>query len=166
MKVYVASSWRCERQPAVVEALRAAGHEVYDFKNPEPGDNGFHWTEVSAQTDGTNWREWSPERFREALNHPIARKGFAKDMAALAAADACVLVLPCGKSAHLELGWAAGKGKLCYVLAEASHEPELMYAMCTPPYVLISIEEVVDHLGRQSKPPQKNSYDGEFGSQG
>lgn len=36
MNIYVASSWRCARQPAVVAALRAAGHEVYDFKNPAP----------------------------------------------------------------------------------------------------------------------------------
>ena len=33
-KIYVASSWRNEYYPEVVEKLREAGHEVYDFRNP------------------------------------------------------------------------------------------------------------------------------------
>ena len=35
-KIYVASSWRNREQPSVVKALREAGHEVYDFRNPAP----------------------------------------------------------------------------------------------------------------------------------
>jgi len=31
-KIYVASSWRNAQQPAVVNALVAAGNEVYDFR--------------------------------------------------------------------------------------------------------------------------------------
>lgn len=45
-KIYVASSWRNDIQPQVVETLRKEGFEVYDFKNPEPGNNGFHWSEI------------------------------------------------------------------------------------------------------------------------
>jgi hypothetical protein len=41
MKLYVASSWRNARQPEVVARLREAGHEVYDFRNPAPGNTGF-----------------------------------------------------------------------------------------------------------------------------
>ena len=37
MKIYVASSWSNEDQQWVVNTLRAAGHTVYDFKNPGPG---------------------------------------------------------------------------------------------------------------------------------
>ena len=40
-KIYVASSWRNEYYPEVVEKLREAGHEVYDFRNPPSGDPGF-----------------------------------------------------------------------------------------------------------------------------
>ena len=36
-KIYVASSWRNPHQPAIVEELRVAGHEVYDFRNPPGG---------------------------------------------------------------------------------------------------------------------------------
>ena len=45
-------------------------------------------------------------------------KAIEKDMAALRSADATVLVLPCGRSAHLELGWAAGSGQRTVVLLD------------------------------------------------
>lgn len=123
MKIYVASSWRNARQPAVVEALRYDGHEVYDFRNPEPGDSGFAWSEMDV-----NWQQWTPDKFREMLGHPIAQDGFAKDMKALRDAECIVLVMPCGRSAHLEFGHGLGSGKPCFILMEKSAEPELMYA--------------------------------------
>lgn len=49
-------------------------------------------------------------------------------MGALLECDACVLVMPCGRSAHLELGWAAGAGKDTAILL-FDGEPELMYQM-------------------------------------
>jgi hypothetical protein len=109
--IYVASSWRNVWQPGVVRLLREHGHEVYDFKNPRPGDNGFHWSEIDP-----DWKDWNPKRYREALKDPIAEGGFKSDMDALRAADTCVLVQPCGTSAHLELGWACGAGKRTAVL--------------------------------------------------
>lgn len=65
----------------------------------------------------------------------IAGEGFDSDMAALRACDACVLVLPCGRSAHLELGWAAGARKETIVLCPDPEEPELMYLMLRHPVV-------------------------------
>lgn len=134
MKVYVASSWRNEHQPSVVKALRDAGHEVYDFKAPAPGDNGFHWTEI----DG-GWKNWTPERFRTALDHPIARAGYKKDMDALDECNVCVLVMPCGRSAHLEAGFAIGAGKPTFILL-SDGEPELMYKMAR---VCLTLGEVI-----------------------
>lgn len=124
LRVYVASSWRNGHQQAVVAELRRAGHEVYDFRAPEPGNNGFSWSAIDP-----NWQAWSPEQYAAALNHPIARAGFALDMNALRACDACVLVLPCGRSAHLELGYAVGAGKVTAVLMLEANEPELMNLM-------------------------------------
>lgn len=143
MKIYVASSWRNPRQPAIVTALREAGHEVYDFRNPTPGNNGFGW----KQCDPRPPSEWSVADYRRVLETPRAQEGFAFDMGALRACDACVLVLPCGRSAHLELGWAAGAGKRCLVLYETLDEPELMYLMCGAPSVICaSVNEVVAAL--------------------
>jgi nucleoside 2-deoxyribosyltransferase len=124
MKIYVASSWRNEHQPAVVQALRDAGHDVYDFKNPEPGNNGFHWSEIDP-----DWQSWTTVAFRGALEHTVAKAGFERDMTALEGCDICVLVLPCGRSAHLELGFAAGAGKPTLIYITEPQEPELMYKM-------------------------------------
>lgn len=123
-RIYVASSWRCADQPSVVEALREAGHEVYDFRNP-PAGTGFAWSEIDA-----NWLEWGVDTYRDLLNHQRAVEGFASDFDAMRWADTFVLVLPCGRSAHLELGWAVGQGKrTAILLSQDKFEPELMYRM-------------------------------------
>ena len=58
MKLYVASSWRNEaRYREVLLALREAGHECYDFRNPHPGNNGFQWSEID-----TDWMNWGPDQ--------------------------------------------------------------------------------------------------------
>ncbi len=145
MKIYVASSWRNPHQQAVVAELRQAGHEVYDFRNPRPGDTGFAWSEIDP-----DWLDWSPSRFRECLNHPTAKAGFTSDMEALIACDACVLVLPCGRSAHLELGWTAGAGKKTIVLFTQQDEPELMYRMLHR--VCVSVQEVLLALAEEAVP--------------
>lgn len=123
-KIYVASSWRNEKQPGVVAALRAAGHDVYDFRNP-PSRSGFDWRDIHP-----DWKNWTPEQFREALSHPVAVAGFTSDMAALEEADAYVFVQPCGVSASLKLGYATGAGKLTIAILAPGCEPELMLAMC------------------------------------
>lgn len=139
MKIYLASSWRNPRQPEVVNALRAAGHEVYDFRNPAPGNHGFAWSSISPY-----WEKWSPKAFRLALTNPIAEEGFQLDSGAMEWADAIVLLLPCGRSAHLELGWGAGSGRYTAVLMEQHNEPELMYKLCD--YIALNVEELLEWL--------------------
>lgn len=121
-KIYVASSWRNAIQPEIVDSLRFVGYEVYDFRNPSPNDNGFSWREIHP-----DWENWTPEQYRDALDHPIAKAGFALDMNALRGCDACVLVLPSGRSASWEFGWALGAGKAGAVVMFDKCEPELMY---------------------------------------
>ena len=124
-RIYVASSWRNDVQPYAVELFRSRGNEVYDFKNPRPGDNGFHWSEIDPA-----WLGWNPEVYRDLLRHPIARAGFESDFDAMKWADTFVLLLPCGRSAHLEAGWTIGAGKpTLIVLHEDKFEPELMYLL-------------------------------------
>lgn len=144
MNIYVASSWRNTDQPRVVRLLREAGHEVYDFRNPEPGDSGFHWSEIDPQ-----WKKWNPCQFRAYLTHPVADRGFNFDMAALRRCDACLLVMPCGRSAHLELGWAIGAGKrTCILLSDG--EPELMYKIVDE--IVIDMDEVLKWLREVDNP--------------
>lgn len=124
-KIYVSSSWRNFPHPGVVGILRAAGHDVYDFRNP-PGRTGFAWAQIDPM-----WTDWDPYEFRGHLfGSPIADAGFASDFDAMKWADVCILVLPCGRSAHLEAGWFVGAGKKVFVYyppGESQQEPELMY---------------------------------------
>ncbi len=131
MRIYVASSWRNAAQPRIVAVLRGiarrsapggADHDVYDFRHPTAGDEGFSWSEIDP-----NWQNWTPEEYRAALQHPIAKRGYGYDMAALRACDACVLVLPSGRSAGWEFGYAMGQGKRGVVVQIGRVEPELMY---------------------------------------
>lgn len=135
MKIYIASSWRNERYPDVVAALRNAGHEVYDFRHPEPGNNGFQWQHVGPSPDAPRAKE-----FRSMLRHPAATEGFYLDRDALDSCDACLLVLPCGASAHLEAGYAIGRGKPTAILLDANPRPELMYKLAT--WILATFEEL------------------------
>ena len=123
-RVYVASSWRNPYQPEVVARLREAGHEVYDFRDPKDNPGGFHWADVDER-----WREWTAREYIGHLGHPVAEKGFQADFRAMEWADACVLVLPCGRSAHTEAGWFAGKGVKTIVYIPEKQEPELMYKL-------------------------------------
>ncbi len=125
-KIYVASSWRNPIQQNVVSALRDEGHEVYDFRNPAEGNSGFAWSEVDRE-----WLAWTPLQFiHQIRSSPIASAGFKLDRDALNWCDTCVLVLPCGRSAHLEAGYACGQGKdVMFLLQPEKFEPELMYLL-------------------------------------
>lgn len=143
-RIYLASSWRNARQPAVLAALREAGHEVYDFRNPHPGNTGFQWSEIDP-----NWENWSIPEYLSALMHPIAAEGFANDFNAMQWADTGVLLLPCGRSAHLEAGYFAGvPGKRLHVLIEVEQEPELMYMMAHG--IHRSVEALIERLAVKS----------------
>lgn len=121
--VYVASSWRNPIQDAACAVLKAAGIEHYDFKNP-PGGTGFAWSEIDP-----DWQAWRAVDYIEKLNHPRAVEGFNSDMDALKRSTHTLLILPCGRSAHLELGWAVGAGKKTAIWTRDGEEPELMAKM-------------------------------------
>lgn len=139
MKIYVASSWKNLTQPAIVTRLRAAGHEVYDFRNPAPGNTGFGWKSINPVPP-----PWSAKTTIEVLNHPIAESAFGLDFGAMKWADACVMLQPCGRSAAMELGWMAGAKKITIALLADEQEPELMLKMAD--HICTDIEDVVGLL--------------------
>lgn len=135
-RIYVASSWRNEYQPDVVSCLRGAGHLVYDFKNP-PFATGFGWSEIDP-----GWKDWKAIEYRHHLyNHPRCAQGYLSDYRAMEWADTCVLLLPSGRSAHLEAGWFAGRGKRLVIMTKDGEEPELMALMAN--HICISIQETL-----------------------
>ena len=125
MSIYVASSWRNTLQQGVVHVLRAAGFEVYDFQNP-PNSAGFGWEQIALPPFAESVRQCD---YLSAIDHPRAVEGFEADFDAMKNADTFILVLPCGRSAHLELGWAVGAGKRTAILLDDPCTPELMYRM-------------------------------------
>lgn len=129
--IYVASSWRNHVQPVIVAAIRTAGFDVYDFRHPDAADDGFHWSQVYGRPgDAAEWTDGVPAAEMVAgLDHPLAVNGFGLDMAAMERCNTCVLVMPCGRSAHLELGWFAGQGRRTAILLDDPCQPELMYRM-------------------------------------
>lgn len=121
LRVYLASSWRNPYYPHVLGRLREVPKtDVYDFRNPAPGNTGFSWRQIDP-----NWERWDFERMNAALSHPAAQSGFAYDADALRWCDVLILLLPSGRSAALEAGWAAGSGKRTCVLFPGTWTREL-----------------------------------------
>ena len=89
-----------------------------------------------------------PETFIEGLEHTLARKGFDSDYQALDWADAVVMVMPCGRSAHLELGYAAGQKKITVIMVTEA-EPELMYKMAT--HLVTSTQQMLAALQNEQE---------------
>ncbi len=118
--IYVAGSM--SNRSGVLEVsrrLRSVGHEVFN-----------DWI-MPGEEANTKWQEFEQAQgrtFLEALYAPHAHNVFQFDKRHLDRADAFVLVLPAGKSGHLELGYVAGKGKPTYILLDGEPEKwDVMY---------------------------------------
>lgn len=118
IKLYVASSWRNQYQPKAVKQLKYWGFDVYDF----------HHNRQLSEVD-PNWQNWTTKQAIEKLKHPIAEEAYRFDKEALDNSDGCVLILPSGRSAHLEAGYIVGQHKPLYIWSPEKCEPELMYKM-------------------------------------
>lgn len=121
-KVFVASAWGNKYCPEVVEALRTAGHEVRELRN-SPYDD-LLWTDTAE-----NAHNWTFEQDLDGLQHPLAERQFLPVIDALQWADICVLVLPCGRSAHSEAGFMAGNGKIVLVYIPENQKPDFIYKL-------------------------------------
>lgn len=102
MRVYLIGSLRNPEVPRVAARLRELGHDVFDdwyAAGPEADDR---W-----QAYETDYRKRS---FAEALQGEAAKHVFNFDRRHLERADVVVLLMPAGKSGHMEFGWAVGRG--------------------------------------------------------
>lgn len=136
MKIYVIGSLRSDRVREVAEALREAGHDVFD-----------DWHASGPEADRI-WQEYETERgrtYREALNGEFATHNFEFDKKHLEAADAAVLVFPAGNSAHIEAGYVKRGGVPVFFLME--REPErwdVMYKFADR--ICYSTDELIAYL--------------------
>ena len=132
-RIYISSSWKNVYQPILVEELRRRGHQVYDFQHPS-GRNDKNVWETVCERLGLG-REYmlgnlSPRDFKRILLDSEAVERFKEHFAAMKDADTCIILLPCGRSSHVEAGFMNGMGKRVFVM-DTTHEvsPELMYLM-------------------------------------
>lgn len=136
MIIYLIGSLRNPAIPSIADQLRFTGHEVFD-----------DWHAAGPEADDY-WRDYEIQRghsFIQALDGYAAGHVFEFDKYHLNRADVAVLVLPAGKSGHLELGYAIGLGKPGYILLDNNPERyDVMYRFATK--VVPSIEELIQCL--------------------
>jgi hypothetical protein len=135
--VYLVGSLRDKNVPIVGEKLRqGTGYEVFDQ----------WWT---ASEDADDWlRDYFKFRglsYKDAIHSYAAKHIFEFDKHHLDRADAGVLLMPAGKSCHLELGYLAGQGKKTYVLFDKEPERvDIMYNFATD--VFFNIDDLITTL--------------------
>lgn len=122
-KVYLVGSMKNPEVPRIAKMLRAEGFEVFD-----------DWYSPGPEADDY-WKKYEEDRgrtFLEALEGTHCWNVFNYDKKHLDDADICILILPAGRSGHLELGYMVGCGKPCYILLDGDHERfDVMYRFAT-----------------------------------
>jgi nucleoside 2-deoxyribosyltransferase len=134
--IYLIGSLRNPKIIELAQAIRGIGFDVFD-----------DFMAAGKDADD-NWRDYEKARghsYAEALNGYAAKHVFAFDLKHLTRCDIAVLLMPAGKSGHLELGWALGKGKPGFILFD--EEParfDVMYQFCNA--VLFNEQDLLDEL--------------------
>jgi len=103
MKIYLASSWQNEKLVLEwMQILKQKGYQVDAFCDPTRGRYVFHFSEIGdpSELDAISF-----------LDDDRTKRAFKEDKKWIDWADVCLLILPAGKSSHLEAGYAKGKGK-------------------------------------------------------
>jgi len=136
MMIYLIGSLRNPEIPVVANKLREAGHEVFD-----------DWYAAGPEADD-KWRDYEKQRghnFKQALEGAAAKNVYAFDRRNIEASEVVVLVLPAGKSGHLELGWALGRGKKGYILLDQDPDRfDVMYQFADA--LVSSVDELIVEL--------------------
>lgn len=139
MRIYLIGSLRNPAVPELAATLREAGHEVFD-----------DWYAAGPEADDF-WKKYEQERghsYLEALDGHAAEHVFEYDKSHLDRCDACVMVLPTGKSGHLEFGYMIGKGKKGFILLDAEDVRwDVMYKFATKVYM--DVDTLLKGLGPQ-----------------
>jgi hypothetical protein len=133
--VYLIGSLRNEEVPKVAESLRTTGLDVFD-----------DWYGAGPEADDY-WKRYEEARghsYIEALGGHAARHVFEFDRHHLDRCDAACLVLPAGKSGHLELGYVAGTGKPTFILLDRPDRWDVMYQFATK--IFSNPEEMYDYF--------------------
>lgn len=119
--IYLIGSLRNPTIPEIGNILRDRGFDVFD-----------DWFAAGKFADD-EWRDYEKARghsYGEALNGLAAHHVFHFDLEHLNRCHVAVLVMPCGRSGHMELGFMMGQGKPGYVLMDNQDRYDVMYLLC------------------------------------
>jgi nucleoside 2-deoxyribosyltransferase len=106
-KIYIASAWKMQAEAInLAQELRTYGFEVFCFCETDAKHYSFDFRTVDNPDQKDAF---------DLLDDPRSRKAFVADIAGLDWADTVILLVPSGRSAHLEAGYAKGKGKRLYI---------------------------------------------------
>jgi hypothetical protein len=136
--IYLIGSLRNPEVPKIANKLRNAGLEVFD-----------DWYSAGPEADD-KWRDYEKGRGRsymEALAGAAAKNVFQFDKRNLERATSVILVLPAGKSGHLELGWSLGRGVRGYILLDSPERWDVMYQFAD--LVTENLEDIIVDICRK-----------------
>lgn len=135
--IYVIGSLRNAKIPVVATALRAIGWDAFD-----------DWYSAGPEADDIlrDYEKARGNNFRQALAGYAAKHIFEFDKAHLDRCAHAVLVKPAGTSGHLELGYAAGKGKKTYILLEGEPERLDIMVQFANGGIFYSLDEMLETL--------------------
>lgn len=116
LRIYLASSWKnAQAVRIILDCLRRDGLEVDCFCDQEGGRVGFNIRDCLEKLGG----DINGIDAITAFEHPAVsaqfKIAFAEDKKWLDWSNCAVMLMPCGRSAHLEAGYAKGQGKLLYI---------------------------------------------------
>ncbi len=134
-KLYLIGSLRNPKIPKIAKKIRELGFNVFD-----------DWYAAGPEADD-KWRDYEKARgrtYKEALKGLAADHVYEFDLKHLDESDIAILYLPAGKSGHLELGYAIGKGKRAYILLDNPDRWDVMYLFADG--VFHNFEELAEEL--------------------
>lgn len=147
LNVYLVGSLKCPLFPHVAEALREAGHEVFDDWRGAGHDGDLRWRNYEIVERCRN--------YVEALASPYATFGFEFDKKHLDACDVAVAVckdgkLP-GRSSIAELTYVRwGRSKPTYILLNGEPEEWDLMLPLTAHGFFYKVEDLITQLTEDS----------------
>lgn len=139
-KIYLASSWKNAYLVFNLHnELHRKGYIVDAFVDASEGRYVFDWRDIVKDKNALNAKTF--------LEDSRAQRAFREDRKQLDWCNCVILILPAGKSSHLEAGYAKGQQKTLIIYAPQrfeSGEFDVMYGFAD--LLTDNYQEVIDFL--------------------
>ena len=133
--IYIIGSLRNPAVPAITKRLMDNNLQVFS-----------EWYGAGERADD-HFREYHQSLGRsylEALKTDAAKTIFEFDKKHIDLADTVILINPCGRSGHVEFGYAAGCKKICLYLLDDPDRWDLMLQFATKIYT--NLDDIINDL--------------------